>query len=278
MFGFYRSFIAFMTAAMTVFFITGCSSDAKKSEPSNYDRLMNSDSVPQNIKNIVRAINDNNPEEFAAVVDYPLERPYPLKDIENKDEMIAYYKTVVDDSLRNVILNSTPEDWQEFGWRGYSVHDGNYMWVDESIYAMNYLSRREQVMLDSLSSVEKKSLPGELGSGWQPVLTLLSPETGTAYRIDMLAPADRRESNKYRLAVYDNYRNRDALLEMPSKIMGGNIEVEGTANTISYIFHNDEGEEYDIYPDFPGTGKPLLTLPDGSQTDLTKAYWHELIR
>lgn len=278
MFNSHKKHIFYLTGVFAAILITSCSSEQKTDQPSNYERLMSSDSIPQSIKNIVKAVNDNNPSEFAKMVDYPLERPYPLKDIRNKEEMIAYYNTIMDDSLRNVILNSTPEDWEEYGWRGYSVGDGSYLWVDETIYAMDYLSEKEKNVLDSLNKIEKNSLPKQIRNGWTPVITLLSKETGKIYRIDMFTSVNAEEGHKYRLSIYEDNKDRNSLLNMPDRILNGNIEVEGSANVICYSFHEKDGTEYDIYPDYPSTGTPYIIMPDGSESELSKVYWHELIR
>ena len=89
---------------------------------SRLDRLMENDSIPATVKQLVRSVADGDSIQFARLVSYPLKRPYPLHDIENADQMAHYYREMVDDSLRNAILESSPEDWGEYGWRGWSVN------------------------------------------------------------------------------------------------------------------------------------------------------------
>lgn len=260
-------FLYFWGCLTLVLYFSGCESKNRSGEPSNYELLMANDSILQTIKNIVKASYENDAVAFAKEVSYPLLRPYPLKDIQNEEEMRAYFPIMVDDSLRNVIINSSAEDWSLYGWRGYSLYNGSYIWIDGKIYAVNYLSNREKQMLDSLTSMELKTLPPKLSSGWIPVLTLHDEENGTVYRID------KNLNDIYRLAIYEK---TEALNVMPSHIYSGKINIEGSANIISYVFADDYGNEFTIFPDAPVSGSPELILPDGSGIDLEKAYWYEL--
>lgn len=110
-----------------------------------------SDSLPVAVKKLVRAIADNDSDGFAHMVSYPLQRPYPLRDIENADQMKAYYKNMVDDSLRNAVTHAGPDRWSEYGWRGWSLDDGRYIWVDDQVYDVQYLSYKEKNPLIALS-------------------------------------------------------------------------------------------------------------------------------
>lgn len=266
-----------LSALIGSFVITACASDHKKQQEANYKQFLANDSIPDVLKNIVKAVYTNDTSLLANQVSYPLQRPYPLKDIKDKNEFKAYYTVLVDDSLRNVILSSTPSDWQEFGWRGYSLYDGSYVWVADSLYAVNYISKREKVLIDSLTNVEIKSLPSQLGAGWSPVLTLVSNDNSRLYRIDR-HPADNTDADfLYRLSIYDFNDSPENLLKMPEKILNGTESVEGSANIISYVFKDKAGNQYVIFPEDVDSAAPMLYLPDGSQEQLDKAYWYELI-
>lgn len=271
-------FFSFAPALLVVVVLCSCSSRGNKVEASSYEQLIGSDSIPQNVKDMISAVNANDAEKFADMVGYPLERPYPLKDINTKEEMIAYYNVIMDDSLRNAILGSRPADWDRFGWRGYSFGDGEYLWIDAKIYAINYVSKREQQVMDSLSNVEKKSLPHQLREGWQPELTLMSSDKGTVYRIDRLVAGQKDDNEKYRVSVYDNSNDHASLQKMPRQILDAEKRIEGSANVVSYVFSDNTGKEFALYPYSPDGANPAIAHPDGSLHDLSKAYWHELIR
>lgn len=266
-----------VAASGAMFVLAACTSNKTNQGLSAYDELIGCDSIPEFIKDIVKAVNENNPERFADEVGYPLQRPYPLKDIQNEEEMRLYYPILVDDSLRNVIINSLPADWQKFGWRGYSLDDGTYLWVDEDIYAVNYVSRREREMIDSLTNIEIASLPPEIAKGWQPILAFSTEDGSPVYRIDKSTSGADKKGMRYRLSIYAD-ANRETLLKMPELMLPGDIEIEGSANIVSYVFSDKDGNSYVIYPEDPSTGVPTVTLPDSTEEELVKAYWYELVR
>lgn len=252
--------------------MSSCSGDQKQSssiEGGNFRKL------PKVVRQTIAATKDRDAKEFAGLVSYPLQRPYPLKDINTKEEMEAYYNILMDDSISNIISTSKSSQWGEFGWRGWSLDNGEYIWVDEGVYAVPYVSKRETQIMDSLTNVEVQSLPIQLRNGWRPMLTLRNPDTGVIYRIDTRSENKVKDGAHYRLSVYD----KDAdLSKMPSSIMDGIMTVEGSANVINYIFHNEKGEEYRIFPESMTTGNAVLVIGDGDDIDLQNAYWYDLIK
>ena len=135
-------------------------------------QIEDNDSLPANVKKLVKTVAQSDTAAFAGMIAYPLARPYPLHDIADVPEMEKYYGVLVDDSLRNTIVNATPADWQPYGWRGWALADGQYLWLDEeSIYSVNYVSQLEKNMLDSLSRLEISTLAPAMRQGdWKPVI------------------------------------------------------------------------------------------------------------
>lgn len=233
------------------------------------------DSIPSPVKKLVRAVADNDSDGFAALVSYPLQRPYPLRDIRDADEMKKYYRELVDDSLRKVITTSGPEKWSEYGWRGWTLDDGRYIWVDDDVYDVQYISQKELKAIDSLSRREVETMAPSLRQGWLPTLCLRDDTHGTVYRIDKRTRHDRGQGgHHYRLAVYGPGSD---LREIPAQLLEGLMENEGTAGTVIYRFHDRSGAETIIEPDAPDTPSPILVTPSDSTIELTRAYWHELV-
>lgn len=247
----------------------------KTPEASAVEAMESIDSIPNSVKLLVKAVAEDDSVSFAGMVSYPLQRPYPLRDITNADEMKAYYKEIVDDSLRNVISNAEPSRWKEYGWRGWSLDDGRYIWVDENVYDVQYISHKEQKTIDSLTREEINSLPEGIREGWKPVMCLLKTPDGNVYRIDIRTKGKPHDGKHYRLAVYNPETN---LRELPSLLLEGVMEKEGTAGTILYRFHDSEGSELTIEPDAPDSGTPVLIVQNDSTIELQRAYWHELIK
>lgn len=234
-----------------------------------------SDSLPVAVKKLIRAIADNDSDGFAHMVSYPLQRPYPLRDIENADQMKAYYKNMVDDSLRNAVTHAGPDRWNEYGWRGWSLDDGRYIWVDDQVYDVQYLSHKEKEALDSLVNVEIQSIEPSIRKGWRPVMCLRNTVSGKIYRIDTNTHDHGGDTSRYRLAVY----NPDSDLEaLPTQLIEGALEEEGTIGSIVYHFCDQDGHYITVEPETVDSPTARLTESGDSVTELQRVYWHELVK
>ena len=107
-----------------------------------------------NIEAIMKCIADGDAKGLAKLTLYPLKRVYPLKDIENEEQMIAYFDVLFDDYVRKTMRNASVNDWHEYGWRGYLFKDGMLRTSPEWLYAVYYESAKEK-------SLYKKCPPKE---------------------------------------------------------------------------------------------------------------------
>ena len=87
--------------------------------------------LPQEIREIAIAIIKDSPQEFASVISYPIERPYPLKNVKDSTEMVKYYPTLMDDTIKKAVKESPDSAWQYCGWRGWTLNNGSYFWIDD---------------------------------------------------------------------------------------------------------------------------------------------------
>ncbi len=268
-----NSFINILVVALAIMPLAGCGKG--KSDSADISAIENSDSVPVGVKKFVKVVADGDEKEFAAIVSYPLSRPYPLKDIRNPREMEKYYKVMVDDSLKKVVTHSGPKRWGNRGWRGWGLEDGKYVWIDDSVYEVPYMSVREKALRDSLSAADIRSIEKSLRKGWQPALCLKG-EDGSVYRIDV-GPAKRGES-VYRLAIYSPEAD---LAAIPSSLLTGYRDMEGTASVTVYYFKGDDALQVVYVADISGDSTPQLEFnyPDGRQSYLPvkPVYWLDLI-
>lgn len=259
--------------------LVNCGNSKHKTDgDSAVDSIEQADSIPESVKKLVKAVADDDSDGFAKLVSYPLQRPYPLHDIETPEQMSEYYHNLVDDSLRNVIIKAGAEKWSEYGWRGWSLDDGRYIWVDENVYDVNYVSNSEMRNLDSLRRVEIESIAPEIREGWRPMMCLKSSESGKVYRVDTRTSGPAEESNHYRLAVYGSDADLAAL---PAQLLEGEMEVEGSAGSVSYHFHDKdkgEGSDYILLPESTESVDPVIIKPSGDNVTLKRAYWHELVK
>lgn len=237
--------------------------------------ILESDSIPESVKKLVRAVADDDSTGFANLVSYPLQRPYPLHNIDTPEQMSEYYHQLVDDSLRNVIIKAGSEKWSEYGWRGWSLDDGRYIWVDENVYDVNYVSNTERRHIDSLQRVEIESIEPSIREGWRPVMCLRNSGNGKVYRVDTRTSGDSFENNHYRLAIYKSSNDLSAL---PSQLFEGQMEIEGSVGSVTYHFRDKAtNSNYILQPESTESSESVIISPDGENVILERAYWHELI-
>lgn len=250
--------------------------------------LMESDSIPVKVKTLAKAMAENDSDGFSSMVSYPLARPYPLKDVANKEEMKKYYSVMVDDSLRRKVATSTPGAWSEAGWRGWTLEEGNYVWMDDSVYDVTYLSPREKDLMEQLIERERRTLAPELRKGWVPKWVMQDPSDGTIYRIDANSPENSQfwqqwedSTTVYRLAVYDKGKN---LRDLPKRMLKGRRRMEGTMGETSFYFDSlrpdnpDENSEIVIFPYSSESGEPkVFNRNDTIDRPLRKIYWLDVV-
>lgn len=268
-----NSFINILVVALAIVPLASCGKG--KSAASDISAIENSDSVPAGVKKFVKVVAEGNEKEFAAIVSYPLSRPYPLKDIKNPREMESYYKVMVDDSLRNVVTHSGPRRWENRGWRGWALEEGQYVWIDDSIYDVPYMSIREKALRDSLSAADIRSIEKSLRKGWQPALCLRGDD-GSVYRIDVKDL--KGEESVYRLAIYSPQSD---LTGAPAGLLTGHRDMQGSALVTTYYFKGSDSMEVVYVADISGDSTPALefTYPDGSRSliPVNPVYWLDLV-
>lgn len=240
--------------------------------------ILNSDSIPGDVKSVVKAIAENDSDEFARLVSYPLARPYPLHDITNESEMRAYYSTLIDDSMRRMLTHSHVRDWGSDGWRGWTVGNGDYVWIDSLVYDVNYVSPKEKREQKRLMDKEIASLPRRLRhGGWKPMTCLKGVHHTRVARIDS-RHVQKGDSTQYRIAVFDSIVPQHI---EPSMVMDGYLTSEGTSETEYYIFTDGKGTTA-IYEtniaDSPNSYL-IITRPNApaEEMEMEKAYWEDLI-
>ncbi len=269
--------------------VTGaCSGKADKDE----DRP----APPAETEALRKAFASGDAMQVAHLTRYPIERPYPLQDIADSAQMVAYFPIMVDDSLRKVMANTTASDWEETGWRGWTVGEGQYLWVDEGLYSINYISHAERALRDRLATEEIQSLSPEMRKGWSPAFCLIGTDDGTLYRVDRNVRDDRAmaaearkesvadlpdqnpadEEFTYRLAVYPMGRD---LSETPEQILVGHLESEGSAMSRIYTFRDSIGDEAEYIADrMSEDDVPVISFRHNGKTvdrPVRKAYWRD---
>lgn len=247
--------------------------------------------LPEVAGEVAQAIADARPERIAALTSYPLERPYPLRNIADSASLMEYYPIMFDDSLRRVFQNIQPSDWSEAGWRGWTVDRGQYIWIDGGLYAVNYLSAAERALREILAHDEIRSLAPDLRKDWTPVFCLVDVNDGTLYRVDMSLEGDATHDDELYLPD-ENPANNDRVYRLmqypagyrlngqPARIMKGRMELDGTAQSRTYVFEQGDSirVEY-LYDRMSDDDVPTIVWqhPDGTETgnEVAPAYWRD---
>ena len=221
------------------------------------------------ITKMMRAISDGNAEGFAAICVYPVQRPYPLKDIDDATAMADYFPVLMDDSIRDVMKHRKPADWERFGWRGWSFGDDTPIWYDDGVQGIDYVSKAERGLIRILSREELMTLSPEYRDGWTPVATLIGIDHGNVYRIDS-------KGDVYRLMGFDSPDNVGGV---PSLIMSGSLDLEGSADSRVYVFSDSIGGKIEYLPDGEPPVRIFISRPGSEEEseNVRPGYWRDVV-
>lgn len=183
------------------------------------------------ISTFISNVKQQNKEALAAKVKFPLRRDAPIPPIKTKEEFLARYNEIFDESLTKMIVSSLPDkNWTVMGWRGMMLDQGK-VWLDDAgtLIAVNYQSTIEKRKQKSLIKDDKKQLNSNVKKYSRPVCLL---ETKThRIRIDDLG------HNNFR---YSSWRLQTNTSEKPDLMMeDGELTFEGTGGNRRYDFQND---------------------------------------
>ena len=264
------------------------------------------EAAPRIVTLVTSAVRNGDKARFASAVAYPLARPYPLKDITDSAAMVDYYPVLVDDSLKHVIERAALHRWSDNGFRGWTLDNGEYVWLDDSIYSVNYTSVAEQALRSMLAREEIESLAQPMRQGWVPAFCLYGIDNGYLYRVDMsdlpvvtdsvsaeervdTAPGDdilvqpdaaaSNDSSLYRLAIY---RRDDNLHGEPWITMTGHLVIEGSEGNRIYHFNDTLGDTAQYAYDYVGEDNQpeIIIIPAGKEEirhKVRRAYWRDYL-
>lgn len=232
----------------------------------------------EEFQSIFDCIINDDAEAFAGMVEYPIIRPYPLRWIKDSAQMVKYFHIIADDSLKQVCRTHRPEDWSEYGWRGYSFEQGEYLWWDGGIISITYMSPAEQKLIDKLKAEEVRSLhPSLRRVDISPVYCLEDNVTGAIYRLDYIKSADEDEDYKYRICVYNDKKK---LAGKPDFVLKTLLEIVGSSAVEQYEGYCD-GCRISFADDYHDKESEIaVTIRiDGKekQHSCHRVYWRDII-
>ena len=217
---------------------------------------------------IIDAIARGDKKLFAKMVCYPLERQYPVPDIENEEQMVRYFDTLFDMPFRKEIAKLDSSSWECIGWRGFMILDGEIWNTDPCIF-VNYSSPTEQRYAEQLKKADMARLHPLLQGDWVPLDCYLidnseSPDFEYSYaRIDVSADQIDMAKPACRLALF---KKGSSASDAPAMVLMGIHDFDGSMGIESFSFESDE---YSIVidPAFMEDGKPYFMMSRNSESD-----------
>lgn len=182
------------------------------------------------VKQFKQQIAKNNVDELKKIISYPLHREYPLTNIQNETSFRKNFKEIMDQKLRNIIMNSdTKKDWTHMGWRGIMLNQG-IVWLDTDgkLIGLNYESNKATRKREKLIEEDKLTLPPAL-RGFQKPIHILKTKS-YLIRIDQLSTYEYRYIS---WPIGSNFRTKPILI-----LYGGQYRFDGSGGNHAYVFSN----------------------------------------
>ena len=198
-----------------------------------------------NVNNIISLFKRNNVNDISNMINYPLQRQYPIPDIKNKKEFKQRFSEVFDKVLIRQIAHSKTSQWLEVGWRGIMLDNG-LVWIDSysgKIVAVNYESPFEKNLRVKLIQKEKERVHISLKKFEIPVYKIKTKQY--LIRIDKISD-DKYRYASWKLGSKENTRP-DLILnngELDFQGSGGNHVITFTSGNYTYkVYRNIIAEE-----------------------------------
>lgn len=243
--------------------VTACSDHGRKDkEPDSL--------TEEALDGLMRSIAEGKASAFASMCDYPLPRPYPLRAIEDSAMMVDYFPVMVDDSLRQVMKNASSDDWECFGWRGWTLPGREYVWYDGGVQYVTYESEAEKGLRSILAREELETLNPEYREGWSPVSAMTEREGGKLFRIDS-------SGDSYRLMQFEDAGKTGG---NPDLLLTGTMHREGSAQLSVYCFGDSTGVSVTYIPDGEEPLRLWFCYPDGAKDEVRviPGYWRDYVK
>lgn len=258
------------TLAAMASFVMGASCHNAKEDGSRQPDVLAETRPDESLANLMKAISDGDAHLFARCCVFPIQRHYPLRNIEDSITMLDYFPVMIDDSLRNIARHARLDDWKFYGWRGWAFGDSTLLWFDDGLQFVDYESKAERGLRKMLAREEIMSLLPELRQGWTPVETLVAIDSGRIFRIDS-------NEDDVRLMEYDS---PEEMRGRPALVLVGSMQTEGSAGYRVYVFSDSAGTKAEYMPDAEPPVKIDITRPGKAAEShkVRRAYWRDLLR
>lgn len=190
------------------------------------------------ISKFISEVKNGDKEAISKRIKFPLRRESPIPFVKNKADFLKKYNQIFDKVLIEKITKSNPaKDWSEVGWRGIMLNQGD-LWIDTDgkITAINYQSKAEEKLKNSLIAADKKNVNASISKFKEPVVILETSKF--RIRIDDLG------NNKFR---YASWSIKNKMTDKPDLIIENGVFVpDGTGGNHYYEFKKGDFK-YECY-------------------------------
>lgn len=266
----HRALLAFASATALISSCTLASCHDANASKDSAESSLGEPRPDDALNKLMRSLADGDAPGFAALCVYPIQRPYPLKDIEDSLAMVDYFPVLVDDAFKDRMAKADVKDWENYGWRGWSIGDDNALWFDDGLWAFSYLSPAESGLQKILAREEIMTLAPEYREGWTPVAAMAQSDGGSIFRIDS-------KGDEYRLMKFDDPAD---VMRTPNLLLIGSLRTEGSADSRIFEFSEKGGVKAEYLPDAESDLFVYITGPRSTADSIPvrPAYWREIIR
>lgn len=188
------------------------------------------------VAKFIEAVKSGVPSKIAKFVEYPLERPHHIPDIQNEADFIKRFEMVFDKDMLEGIAKTKPENWEHVGWRGIMLPPG-YFWLDDSgkLIATNVMTDKEEQYILDWEKTDRENLLANLRQ-FDKNMYIFEVMKGMG-RIDRI-PTDKEKEYvyTYRYAFWNTGKKMSD--EPDIVIENGEVEYQGSGGNHTYIFKN----------------------------------------
>nr|WP_315234065.1 hypothetical protein [uncultured Flavobacterium sp.] len=215
-----------------------------------------------NINNIITFFKEKNIDSISKIINFPIQREYPIPSIKNEEEFKQRFNEIFDKTLIDKVANSKIEQWSEVGWRGIML-DAGLVWINDEgkIFAVTYQSIIEKELRKYLISKERETLHKSLKIFESPTYKIKSKNY--LIRIDKLSDYKYRYSS-WKIGEKESTKP-DIILnngKWKSEGSGGNHVISFSSGKYIYkVYRNIIGEDNDadVTIEVEKNGKIILT-------------------
>jgi|GEM_PF-3207002 len=172
------------------------------------------------------ALQKGDKETVASLIEYPLVRETPLKDIKDKEEFLKYYEDYFDKETIPQVLKDAKSPWNN--WQGTATRNG-LIWIEGNfIRTLNVSTKKLEERLKTAKGNDSTTLYAS-AKGYDKLL------------VDCKTKKHKIRIQKHgEVYKYFSWNNKKSLSSKPEMELSGSLEIEGSAGNEVYTFKNKE--------------------------------------